>query len=384
MGTLSSGAVGSQPSVSWVITWSGDSEVFNVTVTKNADGYFSGGGWTCYLGFESGPSWNFYIAAPTGATGSAVSQSYNVDLSSYGTVPGSGTIYFYTTSTNFTSSGVIPYASRISTSYAKVYTVTVMDYVGSSAGTFLGSGTYQCAYGTYTNARTLRVATYTGYTYSSNNGNAYIYGPSTLYNWYTANSYNIYYYGNDSNGTIANMPSSGTISYNTAISSLTPTNTYTVTLNANGGTCSTASLASTRTFGSWNTASNGTGTAWSPGATFAQTSALSLYAQWGSASSVALPTPTRTGYEFVGWGTTSSATTGITGNYTPTGTVTLYAVWKANGVVHLYQGSDGRFHSYLVWIYIGDGAGPNSNGWHHAMPKLYCTSGGSTKFHTCG
>lgn len=380
MGSLNSGAVGSQPSVTWNISWSGDSSTFTVSCTKNADGSFYGGSWTCYIGFEGGNSWYFTVNAPVGSTSQVLTNTVNVTLDP----PGSGTIYFYTTSSNFTSSGVIPYANRISTSYAKVYTVTVMDYVGSSAGTFLGSGTYQCEYGTYTNARSLRVASYTGYTYSSNNGNAYIYGPSTLYNWYTANSYNIYYYKNDSNGTVANMPSSGTISYNTSISSLVPTNTYVVTLNANGGTCSETSLNSTRAFNNWNTSSDGTGTSWEPGATFKQTSRLTLYAQWKAATSVNLPTPTRTGYEFVGWGTSASATTGVTGSYTPTRSVELFAVWKANGIIHLYQGSDGKFHSYLVWVYAGDGGGPNSNGWHHAMPKIYCTSGGSTKFHTCG
>lgn len=383
MGTLNTGAIGSSPSVTWIIEWSGSGSQFDITCQKNGDGQFynpSGTGWTVYVGFEGGNSSSTYINAPSGGR---TDTTYT-----YGTVyvtpPASGTLYFYTTSSNFTSSGVISYANRKTASYTQVYTVTVNDYVGSSTGTFLGSGTYQCAYGTLTNARALRVASYTGYTYSSNNGDYYIYGPSTLYNWYTANSYNIYYYKNDSNGTVANMPSSGTIAYNTSISSLVPTNTYVVTLNANGGTCSETSLNSTRAFNNWNTASNGTGTSWAPGATFKQTSQLALYAQWKAATSVNLPTPTRTGYEFVGWGTSASATTGVTGSYTPTRSIELFAVWKANGIIHLYQGSDGKFHSYFVWVYVGDGGGPNSNGWHHAMPKIYCTSGGSTKFHTCG
>ena len=43
-----------------------------------------------------------------------------------------------------------------------------------------------------------------------------------------------------------------------------------------------------------------------------------------------LPTATRSGYTFKGWSTSSSATTGTTGSYTPTATVTLYAVWENN------------------------------------------------------
>lgn len=383
MGSLNTGAIGSGPSVTWIIEWSGSGTQFNITCQKNGDGQFfnpSNTGWTVYVGFEGGNVASTYVNAPAGA-------SYETTYS-YGTVyvnpPGSGTLYFYTTSYNFTSSGVISYANRRQAYYAMEFPVTVYDYVGSTAGAYLGGGTYMCTYGTYTNARSLRVAGYTGYTYSSNSGNAYIYGATTLYNWYTANVYNITYYSNDSKGTIGNMPSSGTIAYNTGISGLTPTNTYVVTLNANGGSCDKSSLNSTRSFKSWNTSSAGTGTAWSPGATFRQTSALTLYAQWNNASAVTLPTPTRTGYEFVAWGTSSTATSGYKGSYTPPGNIVLYAIWKANGVVHIYQNSDGRFHSYLVWVYTGDGGGPNRNGWHHVMPKLYCTSGGSTKWHTCG
>lgn len=380
MGTLNTGAIGSQPSVTWIITWSDNSSTFNISCTKNADGYFSGGGWTAYVGFEGGNSGSVYVSAPIGATGSTATTTASVNV----TPPGSGTLYFYTTSVNFSSSGVISYNNRKTATYTQTRTVTVQDRVGSSSGTLLGSGDYTVNYGTTTRASNLRSQTYTGYQYSSDNGYATIYNNTTLYRYFTALSYNIYYYGNDSNGTVGNMPSNGTIAYNSSISNLTPTNTYIVTLNANGGTCSTTSLNSTRTFSSWNTASNGTGTSYAPGATFKQTSALYLYAQWGSPSSVNLPTPKRTGYEFVGWGTYASATTGVTGSYTPTRSIELFAIWKANGIVHLYQGSDGKFHSYLVWVYVGDGGGPNSNGWHHAMPKVYCTSGGSTKFHTCG
>ncbi|WP_366517260.1 InlB B-repeat-containing protein [uncultured Campylobacter sp.] len=41
-----------------------------------------------------------------------------------------------------------------------------------------------------------------------------------------------------------------------------------------------------------------------------------------------LPTPTRSGYTFVGWATSADATTGTTGSFTPTATDTLYAIWK--------------------------------------------------------
>lgn len=380
MGYIYAANVGSQPSVTWYITWDDGGSTFNISCTRGNDGQFYGGGWTAYIGYEtsSGPTSTYsstYISAPTYSNTQSTGQ-----ITVY--PPAGATIVsFWATSENFTSSGVILPANRRQAAYVSNYTVTVQDRVGSSSGTLLGSGSYSVAAGTTTRASSLRSTTYSGYTYSSDSGNTTINSNTTLYRYFTVNSYNIYYYKNDSNGTVTNMPSSGTIQYGSAISNLTPVNSYIVTLNANGGTCSTNSVTSTRSFNSWNTAANGTGTAWAPGTTFTQTSALYLYAQWLSPSSVTLPTPTRTGYDFLGWGTSSSSTSGVIGSYTPTGNITLYAVWRAKGAVHLYVG--GAFHTYLVWVYNGTG-GPNSNGWHHAMPKIYCTSGGSTKFHTCG
>ena len=86
--------------------------------------------------------------------------------------------------------------------------------------------------------------------------------------------------------------------------------TYTVTYDANGGSCSTTSE---------------------------------------NASSVALPTPTRDGYTFNGWYTAATGGTlvGAAGDsYTPSADITLYAQWTANAVepapgecITLVQGS---------------------------------------------
>lgn len=45
-------------------------------------------------------------------------------------------------------------------------------------------------------------------------------------------------------------------------------------------------------------------------------------------SAITLPTVEADGYRFCGWSTTPTADMGMTGSYTPTGNVTLYAVWK--------------------------------------------------------
>ncbi|MBL7942554.1 MAG: InlB B-repeat-containing protein, partial [Flavobacteriales bacterium] len=152
---------------------------------------------------------------------------------------------------------------------------------------------------------------------------------------------------------------------------LTATTPRTVTFNPNGGSGSmspqianvpTALTLNTFTrtgysFAGWNTATNGSGTAYANGATYDFSTDVTLYAQWsansytvtfnangGSAPSPAnkqvtfgstygtLATTSRTGYTFVGWFTAASGGTQVT-----TSTVvsnasdhTLYAQWSAN------------------------------------------------------
>ena len=138
----------------------------------------------------------------------------------------------------------------------------------------------------------------------------------------------------------------------------------TVTLNVNGGNALSASTLNSgkttnHTFLGWNTNS---GSSSALASTTAYTSNTSVYAIWDTKitdnSTVTLPTPTRsndtsyhtvtlngnggttttksiqteiiTSYSFKGWATSSSASSGITGSYTPTSDVTLYAIWSAN------------------------------------------------------
>ncbi len=113
------------------------------------------------------------------------------------------------------------------------------------------------------------------------------------------------------------------------------TGSYTVTLDPNGGSVSTTSLSAARTtsytFKNWNTKKDGTGTAFPSGGSYVTNADETLYAQWtGSTStaSVTLPTPWRYGYTFKGWGTSGTASSGVTGSYKPGGNVTLYAIWE--------------------------------------------------------
>lgn len=112
------------------------------------------------------------------------------------------------------------------------------------------------------------------------------------------------------------------------------TATRTVTFNGNGGSTpsamtSTATITYTQT--GWYTAASGGTSRGKAGASYTPSAAETVYAQFssstGSYSAITLPTPTRTDYIFKGWATSATATEGVTGSYTPTGNVTLYATW---------------------------------------------------------
>lgn len=127
---------------------------------------------------------------------------------------------------------------------------------------------------------------------------------------------------------------------------------YTITLNANGGYVSTPELTqyntTSYTFRSWNTNSSGTGTTYNSGGSYTANANATLYAIWNTSitkGSVTLPTPARANYSFVGWGTTASATTGVTGTITPTSSQTLYAVWERTPSLINWRDSAGNFTS---------------------------------------
>ena len=136
---------------------------------------------------------------------------------------------------------------------------------------------------------------------------------------------------------------------------------FTVTLDANGGSVTPSSLSTDMytiyAFTSWNTRAGGTGTSYAPGQTFSlnQNNDLTLYAQWSRnylTDSVILPTPTRDGGTFLGWAANSEAENGITGEYTPEQNVTLYAIWNKSDST---SGSCGAEGDNVCWELAADG-----------------------------
>ena len=176
------------------------------------------------------------------------------------------------------------------------------------------------------------------------------------------------------NGTGTAFTAATSVTANTTVYAQWTINTYTVTFDKNGGdadanpttktanhganvgTLPTAPTRTGYTFNGWNTAANGTGTAFT--AATAVTANITVYAQWtintytvtfdkngGDADANpttktanhdtnvgTLPTaPTRTGYTFNGWNTAANGTgTAFTAATAVTANITVYAQWTIN------------------------------------------------------
>ena len=136
------------------------------------------------------------------------------------------------------------------------------------------------------------------------------------------------------------------------------TSTLKITFDYQGGSSSSASANSTKTitkaFNGWATSSTAT-----TGVTgsYEPDESRTLYAVWGPAttkySTISLPTPARIGYKFMGWATSATANTGVTGTYTPTSDsiTTLYAIWKSDGSIRLYIDDINKYKTAMVWMY---------------------------------
>ena len=157
----------------------------------------------------------------------------------------------------------------------------------------------------------------------------------------------------------------------------TSTSNFTITGNANGGDANktataTKSTPTTYAFKNWNTKSGGTGTSYASGASYTGNAALSLYAQYTGTTGAttysnntlaALGTPTRSGYSFVGWGSSASATTPLASTTSYTSATTVYAIWKADGGVTIFD-ADGNPRTAIPYVYHNDE-------WCAAIPYVY-------------
>jgi uncharacterized repeat protein (TIGR02543 family) len=192
-------------------------------------------------------------------------------------------------------------------------------------------------------------------------------------NTFTRSGYNFAGWNTAANGSGTAYADGSTYSFAASITlyaQWTVRPNHTVTFNANGGsgtmTAQTTNIPTalklntfTRSrynFAGWNTAANGSGTAYADGATYSFAASITLYAQWsglpnhtvtfnanggtGSMSPQTAPVPTalkpntftRSGYTFAGWNTAAngSGTEYADGAiYQFTADATLYAQWTA-------------------------------------------------------
>ena len=109
-----------------------------------------------------------------------------------------------------------------------------------------------------------------------------------------------------------------------------------VTFDTQGGICLTTSLTSSSTlkytFTGWYTAKSGGTKRADGGVSYTPTATEMVYAQYtesgGTYSTLTLPEVAKNGYLFKGWSTDKTASSGITGTYTPSTTETMYAIWE--------------------------------------------------------
>lgn len=279
------------------------------------------------------------------ATPAATTAQYTYAFSSWSA--SSGTISSATANpTTFTMGASNATVTANFTRTVRSYTVSCQDRVGSSSGALLGTKTASYTYGSSVSGASFGSsasydAYYTGYHYIGSSSAITVDGNETVYRYFALNTYTVSYDANG--GTGAPPPQTKNQDVDIRLSSVRPTwaneliGNYRVTLDSNGGSVSTSSLSANvyrvRTFSSWNTWRSGGGTTYAPGSTYSINANADMYAQWSvsqKVDSVTLPVPTRTGYSFKGWATSSSASSGITGNYTPPSSITLYAIWAVN------------------------------------------------------
>ena len=161
--------------------------------------------------------------------------------------------------------------------------------------------------------------------------------------YYASNTYTVAYNGNGATG--GSTASSSHIydtSKNLTANGFVKNHSITYNHNYSGSTNAIKSVA--YTFKNWNTAANGTGTAYNNSAsvknlTTTNGGTVNLYAQWTSNSATYVPSA-RTGYVFEGWYSEPECINKVfDNNYTPTSDMTVYAKWIPITYTVAYNGN---------------------------------------------
>lgn len=256
------------------------------------------------------------------------------------------------------------------------YTITCKDRIYNSSGTLLN--TYTKGSNSYASKTTAKgsdwgtSSSYTGYYYNSCTTISSVSSNSTVYRNYYPNSYTVSYNLNGASGT---APTSTTRYYNETytLTSTTPTrsgynflgwdtNSSATSGIASGGTAPASTSTSTITYYAiWQQISyTATVTYNANGGSGAPSSQSATETDANVSITLSSTKPTRDRYKFLGWSTSSSATTAsyqpgtaydFTGSSTGQ-TTPLYAVWEhLFGADNVYCGINGEWK--LVETYYG-------------------------------
>lgn len=115
----------------------------------------------------------------------------------------------------------------------------------------------------------------------------------------------------------------------------TPAKKYTLSYNANNGSGAPSSQSVSVSCKGWSTSNTASSASYSCGSSYKPTTNITLYAVWYSNGSATISStkPTRSGYTFLGWSTSSSASSASYSSGSSisiSSNTTLYAVWKKN------------------------------------------------------
>ena len=154
--------------------------------------------------------------------------------------------------------------------------------------------------------------------------NNYGYGLMQLDRLTESETYTITY--NANGGTGAPESQIKTRGVDLILSTVEPTMTFTVTLDYGTGTTDTRTVKAA--FADWK--EEETGTKYAPGAIYTEDAAVTLYAQWINGTLGTLPSPTRDGFNFLGWFTEKTGGTIVTESTEVTENTLIYAQWGSD------------------------------------------------------
>ena len=293
--------------------------------------------------------WSGSSASSKGTQYVAGSSFSNLTTTNGGTV----SRYAYTDATSYTVKyyldGTEQTSLRQTCTYGAIYkypslpTKTGYTITGWWSGSSSSSkGTQYTAGGTFSNLSTANGGVVNRYAYSA---------PIT---------YQVKFNGNGStSGTMSNQSFTYDVAQNLTANAFK--RAFTVTYNYNGNGASNTTTTANATFNGWANTSAGS-KVYNDKQSVKNLSStngaiVNVYAKWTD-TSVILPSPTRTGYTFSGWYTSSSGGTKVGSggaSYTPSANITLYAQWtpitytvKYNGNTNTSGSTASSTHTYDV------------------------------------